>query len=120
MSHTKDPAVDDAIAALEVTIDRSGATTPGAVYVGRPRMVEGGTEFRCEVFVQGLQKQPTVVRGSDGLQALILGLLYLSSLLKQFVGNGGRLRFREGQRAGDEVPLNAYFEQLGSREETET
>jgi hypothetical protein len=95
----------DSIASAAFVIVRpDGVRQPLRVAVAAPYAGDAG-EWRCAVWLDGLEPSASAIVGEDALQALGLAWQYLGQRLTHLVTTGVRLEFA----AGGEVPLSAYF-----------
>jgi hypothetical protein len=99
----------DYIAELEVFFERSTHSTPGAIRVGRPWVVEADVEAKCALCLDGLIDKLPALSGADPLQALLLAVRFAGRELRRFQDEGGRILPRNGAESGSVLPLDAYF-----------
>lgn len=77
----------------------------GRIAVGLPEVGDEG-QARCPVMLDGHFHRPTAIAGADTLQALVLGLQFLATMLHEFVAQGGRVLYPDDD---EDVPLDAVF-----------
>lgn len=104
------------IASLDlVAVHRDGIRVPVSLRVGAPARVSPG-EWSCAIRLDGLHDGLTTMRGEDSVQALCLALGLAATLLRDFVGRGGRLVYAQANEDGgpeSDWPLESYFGWLG-------
>ena len=93
-----------------------GRRVPGHIRIEKPYVVdENEGECRCPVMIEGLHERMPDVAGSGTLQALLLGVCFCGSLLRDFVDAGGRILRpdAESDTEGEELfDLDACFRPL--------
>jgi hypothetical protein len=88
-----------------VFVHPDGRRTPGRIAVGLPVELDA-TEASCQVALDGCRETPGSIRGGSTLQALMLAVQFLSTLLHDFVSKGGRVLYPDDDA---DVPLDALF-----------
>lgn len=66
----------------------------------------GGDEAHCPVEIDGLHSRVHPIIGGGSLQALLLGVRFLGTMLHDFIARGGRVLDAEDDT---DVPLEALF-----------
>jgi len=93
--------VREAIAEERVIFEsEDGTRRPGVIRIEQPYVDDEG-EARCPVVIEGLHERVPPVSGASSLQALLLGVAFCASLLRDFVNRGGRI-YRAADRDDDE------------------
>jgi hypothetical protein len=99
------------IAELHVVIVHpDGRRVPGHIAVGQPYTLGGADstasyEAHCPVEIDSLHSGRHPIIGAGTLQALLLGVQFLGTILHAFVERGGRVLYNDGL----DVPLAALF-----------
>jgi hypothetical protein len=94
-----------------VIVHPDGRRIPGHIAVGQPYTLAGGDpassyESHCPIEIDGLYSRLHPIIGGGTLQALLLAVQFLGTLLHSFVESGGRVLDAED---GSEVTLAAMF-----------
>lgn len=85
-----------------------GRKVAGRIWIGRPEVVDD-LESRCPVGLDGLHERLGPISGNDTLQALLLAVRFVASLLRDFQELGGKVLLVEND---EPVDLRAYFGSL--------
>jgi hypothetical protein len=102
----------DAISELRVFfVHPDGSKVLGRIWIGRPQVIDD-LESRCPVGLDGLHERLHPISGTDTLQALLLAIRLVASLLRDFQERGGNVLLVE---EGAPVDLGAYFGALVDR-----
>jgi hypothetical protein len=88
-----------------------GRKVAGRIWIGQPEVVDD-VESRCPVGLDGLHERLPPISGGDTLQALLLAVRLVGSLLRDFHESGGQVFHSE---TDDAVDLGAYFGSLVER-----
>lgn len=100
------------IAELRVVIVHpDGRRVPGHIAVGQPYTLGGADpaasfESHCPVEIDGIHSRVHPIIGGGTLQALLLGVQFLGTMLHDFIARGGRVLDPEDD---SDVPLAALF-----------
>jgi hypothetical protein len=94
-----------------VLVHPDGRRVPGHIAVGQPYTLGGADpaasyESHCPVEIDGLHSRIHPIIGGGTLQALLLGVQFLGTLLHDFVSRGGQVLDAEDD---SHVPLPALF-----------
>jgi hypothetical protein len=99
-----------------IIVHPDGRRVPGHIAVGQPYSPAGtdpeANASRCPVEITSLHSGSRPIIGDGTLQALLLGVRFLGTMLHEFVGRGGRVLYADenADAAGDvDVPLAAFF-----------
>jgi hypothetical protein len=110
MAATRPPP--DWIAELRVVmVHPDGRRVPGHIAVGRPYTLgdgdpAGSFESHCPVEIDGLHSQRHPIIGAGTIQALLLGVRFLGTMLHNFTSRGGRVLHATD---GTDVDLESLF-----------
>jgi hypothetical protein len=103
---------NDVISELSVSfVHPDGRKVAGRIWIGRPEVVDE-VESRCPVGLDGLWDRLPPISGCDTLQALLLAVRLVGSLLRDFHESGGQVLHSEND---EPVDLGAYFGSLVER-----
>lgn len=84
------------VAELPLTWVIDGNRVQGRLAIGMPELVDRGSEGEgeatCTIALDGLQR-PTKIHGEGRFHALLMGLRYLDSMLRDFAAKGVRAVF---------------------------
>ena len=88
-----------------------GRRVHGHIAVGQPYTLAGGDpagsyECHCPVEIDGIHSREHPIIGGGTLQALLLGVRFLGTMLHDFTSRGGRVLDPEDD---SDVPLAALF-----------
>jgi hypothetical protein len=99
----------------ELLFVRAGERCRGSIGIGAPRVVDDG-EARCAIALDapGLLRIDREISGQDPLQALLLAVQLLASVLSNLRDRGVALQELDGGR----FPFEAYFGGLSPRRPT--
>jgi hypothetical protein len=94
-----------------VLVHPDGRRVAGDIAVGQPYTLAGGDpaasyESHCPVEIDSLHSRAHPIIGGGTLQALLLGVQFLGTMLHDFVSRGGRVLYPDD---GSDVPLPALF-----------
>jgi hypothetical protein len=96
----------DRLAELTVSfVHPDGRRVPGRIWIGQPSQLDE-VEAQCPVRLDGLHEKLVPVAGNDTLQAMLLAVRLLASLLGDFQERGGRVLTRD---TGEPLDLESYF-----------
>lgn len=94
-----------------VLVHPDGHRVPRRIAAGQPYTVDGagpaaGDESHCPVEIHGLHASVHPLIGGSTLQALLLGVQFLGTMLHDFIARGGRVIDPDDD---SDVPLAALF-----------
>lgn len=94
------------VSEIELVFERDGQRAQGFIRIGQPFVVDD-LEARCEVEASapGVLRLHQTFSGNDTLQALLLAVRFLATMLAHHRGKGLRLLDLDGE----EWPFDAYF-----------
>ena len=97
-----------------IAVSSSGKRFPVTIELGKPISTSGRNEnWECHLSITPpLMHRPMNVRGYDALQALCLAVSLAYFHLREFLGSGGRLTYRD---SGEDFVLDDPFLELGRK-----